>query len=446
MIEGAPAPTRRDPGTIERRRDEQPPVFEAGSVAIRAIGNLTVETGRNLGRREDVGVDFPAGEVNAANRGEIKFWQSGMERLARDKGEDDSVVQAYRGFMAAREQWKQECAAWAALSDDERQTVPPPAHPVAPAEMKFPLTQPGLGIKAGIRDFHVEGDRLVVDTIPVTFPTYSQISNERDPRKALEVAGALGNAMILFTADGKMIVQHRSAKNRSYGNMIGASAAGLMDAELYSTEDRAGDREKRGKMKPLTQEGLVAHMQQELFEEVKLSPEQVTSYLTGFAEDKRKPHYEALWMAETSLTSEDVKRNAVEVRTGKELSERDFDEQFFVLNGNREAIERLLTESRCPIPPTHSAAFLSALYVMTERAEGKAGADSMLRDLQPRLQANLDAIDAQVREYYEADMSRLPAKYNGRMPVGYDPAFLPEQQGLPSVQQELERLGLVEGD
>ena len=194
----------------------------------------------------------------------------------------------------------------------------------------------------------------------------------------------------------------------------------------------------------MTGAGLTEHMRKELFEEIKISQDQLGALAcTGFAQDKKKPHYEALWVAETRLTAAEVVKNAVATKTGKEMTEDDFDEKFFILDGTRDAILRLLTESNCPLPPTHVAAFISALYCQVERSEGKAAAQAVLNGLQKKLADHLGDIDKQVRDFYKNNLEQLPKKYNGIIPSGYDPAILPAQQGLPRVEDELQRLRLL---
>lgn len=430
------------PHRPERRREQLKPVFEAGSLAIIALGDLKMATRRNLRRREDLGIPFPAQEMRQANLEDIRRWEARMQKRVQEAGADDSIVQSYETWKAERAAWKASYADWATTD----QTAPMPRPPAIPSDIGFPLTGPAFNTFVGIREYDIQGDTVQLDTFPITYPTYLNLSSEQDPTRSLEIAGLIGNAMILFTTDHKMIVQHRSSRNRAYGDMIGASAAGNMDAEFYSQEERQGpdQRELRGRIKPLTQDSMVAHMQAELFQEIKVQPDQLADLtFVGFGRDNRKPHYEAMWMAETKLTAVEVVANAAVVKTGLEQSERHFDEKFFVLDGTREAILKLLTESMSPVPPTHMATFIATLHCLTERADGKVAADRLLQDLQPIMQTHLAAIDAQVREYYVQHPDKLPVKYATHPPTGYDPDFLPQQQGLPTVVVELERLGLI---
>lgn len=435
---------------IERQREKIRPVFEAGPMAIIALGDITMATRKNLRRRDKLAIPFPAQEMRQANLDDKQRWESRMMKQAKELGETDPKVHAYLTWKAERAAWKQAFADWNLIDktgwkmDDIIASTPRP--PTIPSDIGFPLTGKDFNTFVAIRDYNIQGNTVELDTFPVTFPTYFQLSVEQDPTRSLEIAGLLGNAMILFTADGKMVVQHRSSRNRAYGDMIGASAAGNMDAEFYSQAERQGPDQPdlRAKIKPLTQESMKEHMLTELFQEDKVSPKQLSDLtFIGFGKDNRKPHYEAMWLAESTLTASEIVANAAVVKTGLEQSERHFDEKFFVLDGTPETILKLLTESMSPIPPTHMATFIATLHHLTERAQGKPAADRLLQDLQPIMQTHLAAIDAQVRTFYAEHPDKLPAKYKQQPPTGYDPDFLPQQQGLPTVHAELERLGLI---
>ncbi len=373
----------------ERERTKIEPVISFGAVDILALGDLHIFTPHSELRRDSAVVPFPAQEVHQANRDEVDF--------QKKKGNTES-----------------------------------------------PLRGDQFRLKYGVRDVQITGNTIELTAMPVTFPTYNKISNDRELETAFEHASVMGNAMILFSKDGKMIVQHRSAKNRSYGDMIGASVAGVVDAQPYSPDETKNNPELRGKIKPMSNGDFREHIERELFEEVKILPSELKDVkVTGFAKDNRKPHYETLWFAKVNLTADKIEKNARERTSGKEMSEQDFDEKFYVIDGSADAIKRLLTQSRNPLPPTHTASFVAALYHQIETQQGTETAQKTIQELQPALKANLDTIDEQVREYYRAHPDKLPEKYKGQLPVGYDPAFLPQDQGLPKVEEELHRLGLI---
>lgn len=419
----AESPLSRYP--IERKRERIEPVFEAGTVSILAIGDLQFETKANLHRRDGV-ENFPAAEMRQANLGEIQYWKKLMEQRASQFGETDPKVQSYRAWQT-------------------KGSIPGERSPI-PTDVDFPLAGEAFQPYVGIRDYEIQGSKIELDIFPVTYPTYLKLSTDKNSERSLEVAGLLGNSVILFTADEKIIVQHRSKRNQNYGDIIGASASGNMEGAFMNAALPASERnrENRGKIEPLTQSGLAKHMQEELFQEDKVAPTELTELkLVGFGRDNRKPHYEAIWLGRTALTSEQITTNAGIVQTGLEQSNRHFDEAFFAVDGTQASMERLLLEFNSPIAPTHLAAFITVLHRRIEYSAGKIAADQYLRELQPKLQAHLAEIDAKVQHFYQEHPEKLPTKYQGQVPSGYDPSILPQNQGLPTVEEELHRLGLL---
>src|SRR5262249_52354677 len=95
------------------------------------------------------------------------------------------------------------------------------------------------------------------------------------------------------------------------------------------------------------------------------------------------------------------------------------------------SISTLLTEVECPIPSSHAAAFVAAGYYIILQSEGIDKAKAWIADLGDAIQSNYARIDDKV-----ATSSGHPgAKYSANLP--------PAEQGLPDLESELRRTGLI---
>lgn len=98
--------------------------------------------------------------------------------------------------------------------------------------------------KVGIRHLQQEGDVVRIDTRPVSFPVYSELVNREsaDRQDLMDFGEATGTAAAISTADNKLILQYRGKANRAYGNIPGASTAGMLDAFMEQEVDENGIR------------------------------------------------------------------------------------------------------------------------------------------------------------------------------------------------------------
>lgn len=279
--------------------------------------------------------------------------------------------------------------------------------------------------KVGIRNVNQEGNTLMADTVFVPFPFYRNINSPEDSPESLEMAEPVATALILATADGKLILQHRSANNNSlYRDIPGASAAGQFD--------KPDGPHEPGTVPEITTDSIKANLLKEMEEEIGLYPEDIYDFrITGLAKDKVAVHDEFLLFAKSKLTAEEVENKAGDAARVKNLGEYDFDEKFFVINGDPDSIKKLLTEVKCPLPSTHTAAFVAAWY--SEMLEHKPAEEVKLQlhDLGENIKRNYQEIDLIVRA------SNPESK-------GFDPAKTPQEQGLPDIVSELKRTGLIE--
>lgn len=371
---------------IVEPQSQQPPEFNGGSFLIHHFAppeGFTIQS-RSLARREGLSIPFPARAINQGNR----------EEVAYQKRED----------------------AKAALEGRKRNVNP--------------LRSPHFKVKVGILNIKRDGKVLSFDTKPSTFVAYNDEKNvgltvPANQQLRDELGSILGVAMIIFTTepDGshRMIVQHRSPKNRSYGDIIGASAAGLADQELG----------EHGALKPIDEAYVRASVYEEMEEEVGIDQEHIVDIrTTGLAEDLIKPHHEMLLLGRTSLSAKEVEEIA-ERKKNVERSEFDFSEKFFVLDGSAEAIKTLVTKGLCPIPPTHMAALIAAGRILKSQQDGEEAAAAWTKEVEEGSRINTQQIDEIVRAYTNNEQQ------------GYNPKIIPTVQGLPDVVSELKRLGLI---
>lgn len=306
--------------------------------------------------------------------------------------------------------------------------------------------------KYGVRNVRENvGDTLEVDIKAPYYGMYRVLGGEDPESFSHELANPTGNSVVLLTADNKLILQYRKpydevrkTGNFLYGGVPGASAAGIFDAQRGEPGT--------GKPKAIGTEDIKQHALKETTEEIGLQPENITSIsIMGFARNLVKTQSEFLMFAKTNLAYDELKK----FRRSSSQNEFDFGEKFLAIEGTPDAIGKLLTELSCPLPPTHAAAFLAAGYAMVlenglqkglshEQAINEANA--WKEKLQQGVQDNYHRINKRVADYWK-EYSQEVMRHSPNRPLhdiaGYDPAYSPEEQGLPSLEKELARVGLV---
>jgi hydroxymethylpyrimidine pyrophosphatase-like HAD family hydrolase len=301
-------------------------------------------------------------------------------------------------------------------------------------EKKDNRVGPNFAPKVGIRNPHLENGELVVDTMPVTFPTYKAISAPEITPDQKEISNPTGTALILLTteSDGshKLILQHRSPKNFFYGDIPGASVAGYFDGQLQGAT-----------LKPIDTNSVKNNGTKEMWEEVGISPTDIADLkITGLASDKVRVHNEFLLMATTKLSAEDTLFRA---GAGDHFK---FIEQTITIDATIASIGKLLTQVKCPLPPTHVAAFVATGYSMVLEQQGKDAANAWKKTMEAEVNRNYREINQMVANYYDeipGELQNVPDGKPQRNPKGYEPGYTPSQQGLPDMESELERLGLA---
>lgn len=303
---------------------------------------------------------------------------------------------------------------------------------------------PGFKPMVGLRNAKQHGNILSFDIQPVTFPTYKAISNPLETAESLAVSDPTGTASALLTTEAngahKIILQHRSPKNFFYGDVPGASIAGMFSGQLDSVN--------RGRLAPIDTDTVKDNNRREMFEELGLEDQDIIDVrITGVAKDKVRIHKEFLLSGRSPLSAEQIGQKAeAYAKTKKPDADYDFAEKFFVIDGTPEAIEKLLSRVKCPLPPTHTATFVAAGYLMVIEQSGLDAANVWKQRLEPAVQTNYREMDEQVathwKHYPEKAKMRLENKSAHNLQA-YDPAYKPSDQGLPELTDELIRVGLI---
>lgn len=304
---------------------------------------------------------------------------------------------------------------------------------------------PGFAPKVGIRNIQRNGDNLTLDIKPVTFPTYKDIFSISESKESLEVSNPAATAGILLTteSDGshKLIVQHRSKNNYPFGDIPGASVAGYLDGQL--------DPNNRGRLIPIDTKKVKGNLEKELDEELGIHVDDVDHIrITAIAKDKTRVHDEFLLFGISNLTTEQITQKVIARKKEKRPNDEfDFEGNYFVIGGTPEAIFKLLTEVKCPLPPTHTAAFVAAGYSLMIDRDGLDSAKKWLSEIESGVKQNYEEIDAIVRKFWMANTDKAvikPDEKPERDLNGYDPSYIPSEQGLPDITSELVRTGLIE--
>lgn len=316
----------------------------------------------------------------------------------------------------------------------------------------------GKGFKIGVRDFVISGDNeLAFNALKVPYQAYNQLASPDATSELGSLTEASGVAMPVLTADGRLILQHRAIEepriltggktrgNGLYADIPGASVAGMVDATI--------DPDRRSAPIEVGTEYIEGSILKEAGEELGLSPDAFEDVrVVGLAKDAQKPHEEFLLFANTNLTAAEVYQTSRQSKRNKNLGDADFEERFIDIEGTPEAIETLVTEVLCPLPPTHTAAMVAAGYLMVLERTGDQQMANEWRDrVATKISEHYTTINQKITDHYTTypeTVTEVPERYWGknvpkRNLTGYSAAYGPEEQGLPSFHDEMVRTGLT---
>lgn len=314
----------------------------------------------------------------------------------------------------------------------------------------------GKSDKLNFHSPRIEDNTIYFDEMTTTtFPSYKRFAKPGQSPEIIDVSKASAVCMAVTTADNRLILQHRAVTkqhmlrdggvkgNALYADIPGVSVGGMFDATV--------NPETPGAPKDITTEDVLQAALKEAWEEIDLNPEDLDTRIVAVADDKLQRHTEFLLQATTTLTAPQMYERSRQSRRNKNLGPHDFAEKYIDIEASPEAIFTLLTEVRCPLPNTHAAAIVAAGYLKMLESEGQQAANDWRNELEIKMNENYAAIDQTVADYYEKfpeAADQVPERYWGksvpkRNPSGYSPDFTPRDQGLPELQDELVRTGLV---
>lgn len=315
--------------------------------------------------------------------------------------------------------------------------------------------------KVGLTNIQVEGNTITVDVKNPYYKMYAAIpATASAETRELDHPAAV--AMVVQTSDDKLVLQYRkpftqdpetgkTTGNRFYGGIPGVSAAGYFDAP----------RGQHGTGKPgeINNSEVVKMASREAKEELGLTPDMLSHVaITGLAQDLLKPHDELLLFTKTTKTAAEMRQLHISEETAQ--SELDFAESFYTIPATPSAVEKLLTQVRVPLPPTHVAAFFAAGNALALEQLGTEKAKEWSIRVSKGIQDNFSHINSLVKGYWEkrkADVAALQdpterirqqellSEQNKTVTFDvYAPSLSAQEQGLPDLKAELERTELIE--
>jgi len=348
-----------------------------------------------------------------------------------------------------------------------------------------------FSIIAGLRNFRrgKNNNTLVFDTRPVSFPASQAFARVDSPAELKEFSSNSSTTVILETADEKAILQFRHNENVGWPLTPASTASGYLDQTEFRNTNEDKPKEEHRRLKRITTQDVKDNAIRELDEEVgiqKVAPDGTVIIndsdivISSMVHEKGAVHDEFLVMVKTKLTADKVLEYAQHSVKNEKLHDKEFREKYVVIDSSAESIKKLVTQVKCPIPYAHCAAWITKGYHKMLERGSIAAADKWKAEVEEGVRNNYTEIDKIVESYYEANpqvLQQIPerrlaqvqtnmdmykkshpnassqeienekqkqlAALPKRNPKGYSSAFTPEEQGLPSVDSELKRLGIL---
>lgn len=317
----------------------------------------------------------------------------------------------------------------------------------------------GEGFRArwGVRGIRIDEDTVHLDGVLSTFPTYKAFSSPEMLQPALRYANPIATCTTVETPT-HIVLARRSILNDPYGGDIGLVGG-------YHDQTNVGHT--NGLPKPLDNSDLEETIKEELEHELELEknemavglPSKITTSVleqnlrlrladelslrgntitigrpNGIAIDREKIHTEATYNTYTTIDPEEITLRAF--RT----TPRDFSEKIVAFPKSEEAYTWLLTECMNPIPETHKANIVASGFAFLTATKGEDYAHTWLKRMEKGLQDLKKRQDEAVKEYYRLnpeDAFKQRGKNPPRNTQGYDANYLPEEQGLPRIDESL---------
>lgn len=338
--------------------------------------------------------------------------------------------------------------------------------------------------KVGLRDLKLEGDKLSFDYQPIPYQVNEAIadmnSSVEDNERSV-YSSTSGNVIFAPDKFGKrrIGVMIRNKDNTNWRDDPGTLIAGFFEGEIDPKASKLSPTQGHRTLKPVTNEDVFGNAFKELHEEVGLerSDAKKTIISALCIEKKKRPHHEILVDVELKLTADQAREKS---KKHKINVEGEFEESWVDIEYSPEAIYTLLTQVESPLPIGHIGAFAATGRRLVAEKYGEKAATEWLRKVEIASNEHTQRMNAKVREYLRNNPEALTkptpdqekrininvAKYteknpqataediekykqgliDGRAkfdPEGFNPAILPEEQGLLDAKTALVRAGLV---
>ncbi|MDO8269372.1 MAG: hypothetical protein Q7T54_01730 [Candidatus Levybacteria bacterium] len=338
--------------------------------------------------------------------------------------------------------------------------------------------------KVGIRNLRISGDTITVDPKPVDYHVNAAIGSINSSPEDLErgtISATSGN--VIFAPDRfgkrKLGLMLRSERNGNWRDVPGTLIAGFFDGKIDTKPSKLSPHQGRRTLQKIDNASIFENAHKELHEEIGIEEKDVKrTVTTGLAlEKKNRAHHEFLVDVELKLTPEQAreKSDKFEMEHPEE-----FKEEWTTIDYSPEAIQTLLTKVLCPLPDSHYASFAATGRMLVAQTKGEKAAEEYMKQLEIGIAENKERINSTVRKYvrenpeilnnptanqlekinkkvaqYTADNPQASdedkekfkqnlidnrVKFN---PDAFNPALLPEEQGLNDALTALKQAGLI---
>lgn len=284
----------------------------------------------------------------------------------------------------------------------------------------------------------------VMDSVGILYPFYRYIRDPELSRDMLNLANPTGTAIILETGDHKFVLQYRkpfdpvtNTGNVMHGGIAGASAAGMWKQEVEHPETNARQEmhEELGlHVDPgADPNGFIIEQAKNITaNELHLKFNDIDSMaVTGLSGDLSAVHAEVLLYGKLNIDSATLEQRSLHARTYVNDPQYDFEESFVTIPATSEAVRKLLTEFKNPLPANHLAAYTAAGLAKKKEELAHDFPDVSRADRERRLDKWYSELEEGIRMNYE-DIDR---RAGGRYDFGHTPSA--QKNPIPSFHEEV---------
>lgn len=339
--------------------------------------------------------------------------------------------------------------------------------------------------KVGMRNLRLIGDTLKIDTKPISFQANAAMAAIKSTDAQLEDGvGSATSGNVIFARDRfggerRLGLMKRNKRNNRWRNVPGALIAGYFDGNMDKKASKLSPKQGRRTLTTINNQAIYANGYKELHEEIGVEEKDVRkSKVVGLAVEKAdRVHHEVLMDVELKLTAAQAKEKS---KLHHVDDKEEFTEDWIDIDCTPEAIYTLLTKVLSPLPTGHLAAFAATGRALVAEKSGEKAADEYMKKLSLGIIEHNERINGIVRDYVRNNpdvlthptedqlntIEKQTVEYKAKNPTaseddvfkyaqglidnrakfnpdGFNPALLPEEQGLPDLDTALAQAGLV---